>query len=81
MLRSNRDKQQSLELVSLEELVPQDHLFRKVDKYIDFPFIDEKVKFQTIPRLAGTAEPDLKTPRFFKIFSMKLFCKRSPTGW
>lgn len=44
MLRSNRDKQQSLELVSLEELVPQDHLLRKVDKYIDFSFIDEKVR-------------------------------------
>ncbi len=30
MLRSHRDKQQSFELVSLEELVPQDHLLRKV---------------------------------------------------
>ncbi len=43
MLRSHRDKQQSFELVSLEELVPQDHLLRKVDKYIDFSFIHEKV--------------------------------------
>lgn len=43
MLRSNRSKQQSLELVSLEDLVPQDHLLRKVDKYIDFSFIHEKV--------------------------------------
>ncbi|RGL29238.1 IS1182 family transposase, partial [Paenibacillus polymyxa] len=38
-----RDKQQSFELVSLEELVPQDHLLRKVDTYIDFSFIHEKV--------------------------------------
>ncbi len=43
MLRPHRDKQQSFELVSLEELVPQDHLLRKVDKYIDFSFIHEKV--------------------------------------
>jgi len=43
MLRSYRDKQQSFELVSLEELVPQDHLLRKVDTYIDFSFIYEKV--------------------------------------
>ncbi|MBE0339796.1 IS1182 family transposase, partial [Paenibacillus sp. 23TSA30-6] len=43
MLRSHRDKQQSFEFVSLEELVPQDHLLRKVDKYIDFSFIHEKV--------------------------------------
>jgi transposase len=44
MLRSNRDKQQNYELVSIEELVPQDHLLRKIDKYIDFSFIDEKVR-------------------------------------
>lgn len=31
MRRPHRDKQQSFELVSLEELVPQDHLLRKVD--------------------------------------------------
>lgn len=43
MLRPHRDKQQSFELVSLEELVPQDHLLRKVDTYIDFSFIHEKV--------------------------------------
>ena len=44
MLRSNREKQQAYEFVSIEELVPQDHLLRKVYKYIDFSFIDEKVR-------------------------------------
>ncbi|MEK4988437.1 IS1182 family transposase [Listeria sp. FSL L8-0308] len=44
MLRSNREKQQSYEFVSIEDLVPQDHLLRKVDKYIDFSFIDDKVR-------------------------------------
>ncbi|MED5019911.1 IS5/IS1182 family transposase, partial [Paenibacillus chibensis] len=44
MLRSNREKQQAYEFVSIEDLVPQDHLLRKVDKYIDFSFIDEKVR-------------------------------------
>lgn len=43
MLRSNRDKQQQYELVSIDELVPADHLLRKIDKYIDFSFIHEKV--------------------------------------
>ncbi|WP_156160086.1 IS1182 family transposase, partial [Paenibacillus sp. E194] len=32
------------EFVSIEELVPPDHLLRKVDKYIDFSFIDKKVR-------------------------------------
>ncbi len=29
MLRSNRDKQQHFELVSIEDLVPADHMLRK----------------------------------------------------
>ncbi|MBB6736025.1 IS1182 family transposase [Cohnella zeiphila] len=44
MLRSNRDKQQQYEFVSIEDLVPKDHLLRLMDRYIDFSFIDEKVK-------------------------------------
>ncbi|MFD1956560.1 IS1182 family transposase [Paenibacillus thailandensis] len=44
MLRSNRDKQQNYEFVTIEDLVPADHMLRKIDKYIDFSFIDEKVR-------------------------------------
>ena len=33
-----------MEFVSIEELVPRDHLLRKIDKVIDFGFIREKVK-------------------------------------
>lgn len=36
--------QQEFEFVSLEELVPQNHLLRKIDKSIDFEFIREKVE-------------------------------------
>lgn len=32
------------EFVSIDSLVPQDHILRKVDKYIDFSFIDDLVK-------------------------------------
>lgn len=28
----------------IDDLVPQDHLLRKVDKYIDFSLISEKVR-------------------------------------
>lgn len=44
MLRSNRDQQQHYELVSIEDLVPADHMLRKIDKYIDFSFIEAKVR-------------------------------------
>jgi len=33
-----------MEFVSIEELVPKDHLLRKIDKVIDFGFIRERVK-------------------------------------
>lgn len=44
MLRSNKSKQNEIEFISIEELVPEDHLLRKVDQYIDFSFILDKVK-------------------------------------
>lgn len=44
MLRENGNRQTSMEFVSIEELVPKDHLLRKIDKVIDFGFIRERVK-------------------------------------
>ncbi len=44
MLRKQSGKQTSLEFVSIEELVPKDHLVRKIDRAIDFNFIRERVK-------------------------------------
>lgn len=44
MLRSSKEKQTAYEFVSLEDLVPQDHMLRKIDKYIDFSFILDKVR-------------------------------------
>lgn len=44
MLREHDNKQIGLEFVSIEELVPQDHLLRKINSVIDFDFIRDKVK-------------------------------------
>lgn len=44
MLRESSNKQTSLEFVSIEQLVPKDHLLRKIDRVIEFEFIREKVK-------------------------------------
>ncbi|WP_241697650.1 IS1182 family transposase [Mariprofundus sp. NF] len=44
MLRKSSNKQISLEFVSIEDLVPKNHLLRKIDHIIDFEFIREKVK-------------------------------------
>lgn len=44
LFHTRKSTQNEVEFVSLEELVPQDHLLRKIDKYIDFNFILKKVK-------------------------------------
>lgn len=44
MLREHDNSQTLLEFVSIETLVPKDHLLRKIDRVIDFSFIRAKVK-------------------------------------
>jgi transposase len=44
MLREHDNKQIGMEFVCIEELLPKDHLLRKIDRVIDFAFIREKVK-------------------------------------
>ena len=41
MLLENTNRQQKMETVMIENLVPKEHLLRKIDKYIDFSFINE----------------------------------------
>src|SRR5690606_41385408 len=44
MFRPKKEDQSEVEFVIIDDLVPQDHLLRKVDKYIDFSFIEDKVR-------------------------------------
>ena len=44
MLNKIENVQSEIIMYTLEELVPKESLYRKIDKYIDFTFIYEKVK-------------------------------------
>ena len=44
MLTINENEQSEMILCTLEDLVPEESLFRKIDKYIDFTFIYDEVK-------------------------------------
>ena len=44
MLKEPEVVQQELELVTIEWLVPSDHLRRKIDRAVDFEFIRERVR-------------------------------------
>lgn len=39
MLRERREKPQKLDIVIPEQLVPKDHLLRRMDEAVDFSFI------------------------------------------
>lgn len=41
MLKPPAPEQYAFEMVTLDELVPQDHLLRLIDRYIQFDFIRE----------------------------------------
>ena len=44
MLIKKENVQTQMILYTLEDLVPEDSLYRKIDKYIDFSFIYDEVK-------------------------------------
>lgn len=41
MLKQRREKQQQMDIVNMEDMVPENHLLRKVDKAVDLSFIHE----------------------------------------
>ena len=45
MITINKNIQSEILMTTMEEIVPEDSLFRKIDKYIDFTFIYDKVKY------------------------------------
>ncbi len=44
MMTINKNIQSEIMMTTMEEIVPEDSLFRKIDKYIDFTFIYDEVK-------------------------------------
>ena len=44
MISINKNIQSEILMTTMEELVPKDSIFRKIDKYIDFTFIYDEVK-------------------------------------
>ncbi|WP_431831792.1 hypothetical protein [Bacillus licheniformis] len=43
LTKHSKDQREQLEVVALSELVPEDHLVRKMEEAIDFSFIYQKV--------------------------------------
>lgn len=75
MLRKPTPQQTALEIVSLDGLVPKDHLLRKIDAAIDFSFIHDRVAGLYCP---DNGRPALDPTLMFKaLFIGYLFGIRS----
>lgn len=75
MLRKPAPEQTALEMVTLDMLVPNDHLLRKIDQVIDFSFIHERVAGLYCP---DNGRPALDPTLMFKaLFIGYLFGIRS----
>lgn len=70
MYQETRAQQLEWEFVCIDELVPQDHFLRKVDQYIDFSFIYEKVKGYYCP---DNGRPALDPVLLFKMMFIGYF--------
>ena len=74
--KKNREIQNQIQFISLEDLVPQDHILRVIDKAIDFSFIYDEVKDLYSPLDGG--RPGIDPVSLFKIvFIQYLFGIRS----
>jgi transposase len=58
-----------LERVSLEELVPQDHLYRRLERILDLSFVRELMR----PLYAGGGRPSVDPVVFFKLQLVMFF--------
>ena len=54
MLQKDKKERNQLEFVSIEELVPKEHLLRKIDAAVDFNKIYEFVEGLVLPRQRQT---------------------------
>ena len=74
--KKDRSIQQQIQFITLEDLVPQDHILRKIDRAIDFNFIYEEVEGLYSPYDMG--RPGIDPVSLFKIvFIQYLFGIRS----
>jgi transposase len=64
MLKKPEVGQQELELVTIESLVPADHLLRKIDAVVEFEFIRERVRHLYCP---DNGRPALDPVVLFKL--------------
>ena len=65
-------RQYTSEIVNLEEMIPQDHFLRIIDKYFDWNFIYEEVEKQ----YSTLGRPSIDPVVLFKIHILKFLFQK-----
>lgn len=55
MLNRHENRQMKMHFVTLEDLMPQEHFLRNLDRLVDFSFIYDKV----VPLYSNTGQPSV----------------------
>lgn len=53
----NTDERNALKTINLDNLVPENHIIRKIDKAIDLSFVYDKVKHLYSPYATESIDP------------------------
>lgn len=77
MLKDHAPTQTKMEFVTIDELVPSDHLLRKIDKKIDFGFIHDLVKDLYC---ADNGRPALDQPSYSSCFFLVIYLVYAVSG-
>ena len=79
MLQKRQEKQQGMELAIIGQLVPEDHLLRKIDRSVDFSFIQKLCEpLYCMDNGRPAIEPEML---FRMLFVGYLYGIRSGEGW
>ena len=70
MTKNQTNEREQLEMLTIDQLVPQDHLVRKLEAAIDFSFIYPLVENLYSPNGRPSIDPVFKTPIYLNIFSI-----------
>ena len=84
MIKVNKEVQTGIIITTMEDLVPKDNLYRKIDKHVDFTFIEEEVKDLYSENNGRPSDPIVMFKIVFiqyidGIKSMREVCKRIKT--
>ena len=64
LYKESKNKSDQVEMISIEQMIPKDHILRKIEKYVEFEFIYDLVED---PYCLDNGRPSIDPVVLFKI--------------